>query len=153
MQNRTQVRFQIGAAMHSRMAYIKWALLAILLVTIRADAQPPSPAAQAGQSRSPVFVAFYERGPAWDAAKDTFHQTSIPEHMQFLRGNADTLVGAAPFQQGLAVGGSDRAVGMVIVMAASQADAEKLIAGDPAIVSKVMTATVRRWLVERLRAY
>jgi hypothetical protein len=128
-------------------------LLTILLVTIRAGAQPPTPAPQAGQSRSPVFVAFYERGPSWDAAKDTFQQTSIPEHMQFLRGNADKLIGAAPFQQGLAVGASDRAVGMVIVMAASQQDAETLITGDPAIASKVMTATVRRWLVERVRGY
>lgn len=111
--------------------------------------QAPAPA----QPRSPVFVAIYERGPAWDDAKGAFVQTGIQEHVQFLRANAANLVGAAPFQQGISVGGTDHTVGMVVVMAASQEEAQALISADPAIAGNLMKATVRRWLVDRMKAY
>jgi len=42
---------------------------------------------------------------------------------------------------------------MVITLAATQEEAESLIAGDPAIAGKLMTATVRRWLVDRVKNY
>ena len=108
-----------------------------------------SPATQ----RTPVFVAIYDRGPAWDESKGTLQQTGIAEHSQFLRANSAKLIAAAPFQQALAPGGSDRTVGMVITLAATQEEAESLIAGDPAIAGKLMTATVRRWLVDRVKNY
>jgi len=100
-----------------------------------------------------VFVAIYERGPAWDASKNAFEQTSIPEHRQFLAANADRLVGFAPFQQGVAPGSTDKTVGMVIILAATQEDAQKFVAGDPGITSGVMKTTVRRWMVDKLKAY
>ena len=80
-------------------------------------------------------------------------QPGINDHMKFLQANVSTLVAAAPFQQGLAQGSADRTVGMVIVMAATQDEAERLIAKDPAIAGKLMQATVRRWLADRVRAY
>ena len=111
---------------------------------------PPAPAAQA---RLPAFVAIYERGPAWDESKGVFEQTGINGHMQFLRASSDKLIAAARFRQGTEPGATDRTVGMVVLMAATQEEAERLIATDPAIVGNVMRATVRHWLVERVRSY
>jgi hypothetical protein len=127
-------------------------LATVVLVSFRTGAEQTAPATPA-QPRPPVFVAIYERGPAWDAAKGTLQQAGIAEHMQFLRTNLEKLVAAAPFQQGLTAGSSDRTVGMVLVLAPTQDDAEKLVTADPAITGKLMTVTVRRWLVDRVRAY
>ena len=110
---------------------------------------PQAPAAQ----RQPAFVAIYERGTAWNDSKGVFEQASINEHMQFLRANTDTLIGAGPFRQGMEPGAADRIVGMVVLLAATQEDAERLIASDPAVVGNVMRVTVRRWLAERVRSY
>jgi hypothetical protein len=41
----------------------------------------------------------------------------------------------------------------VVLLAATQQEAERLIANDPAVVSNVMRATVRQWLAERVRSY
>ena len=124
---------------------------ASLLIARGATQTPQAPAAAA--QRPAVFVVIYERGSAWDAAKGAFEQSSIPEHMQFLRANAEKLVGAAPFQQGIALGSTDRVVGMVIVAATDQEEAQQFIAGDPAVAANVMKATVRRWLVDRVKGY
>jgi len=111
---------------------------------------PPAPAAQA---RQPAFVAIYERGSAWDDSKGVFEQAGINGHMQFLRANSDKLIGAGRFRQGTEPGSTDRMVGMVVLLAATQEEAERLIANDPAVVGNVMGATVRQWLAERVRGY
>jgi hypothetical protein len=127
-------------------------LLAVAAVTLNAfpTQSPPAPATPARQS---AFVALYERGPAWDDAKGALQQTAINEHMQYLRANIDKLIAAAPFRQGLEAGGTDRTVGMVIVLASSQEEAERLIANDPAVAQKLMVAKVRQWMVDRVRSY
>jgi hypothetical protein len=132
-------------------------LAAAAILWVAADAraqsgQPPAPSPSPA-ARPQVFVAVYERGTVWDDGKGAFEQAGIGGHIQFLRTNADKLVGAAPFGDSLAAGSSDRIVGMVIIAAASQQEAESLIAGDPAVSSKLMKATVRRWMVDRLKAY
>jgi len=120
-------------------------MVAGLTAVVRAQQPAQQPA------RLPMFVVVYERGAAWDDAKGAFQQASIPEHMQFLRTLGEPLVGAGPFRQGVAPGTADRVVGMVIVRAASQEEAQALIARDPGIVSNVMKATVRSWMTEGLR--
>ena len=117
---------------------------------ILGEQTPPAPTAQA---RQPAFVAIYERGPTWDDSKGAFEQAGINEHMQFLRSNSNTLIGAGPFRQGIGPGATDRTVGMVVLLAATQDEAERLIATDPAVVGKLMRATVRQWLAERVRSY
>ena len=77
-----------------------------------AAASPVSP-------RPALYVALYERGPAWDTNKAVLEQPGINEHMKFLQANVSVLLAAAPFQQGLPQGSADRTVGMVIVMAAT----------------------------------
>lgn len=112
-----------------------------------------TPQAPAPQARQPAFVAIYERGSAWDDSKGVFEQAGINGHMQFLRANSDKLIGAGRFRQGTEAGASDRTVGMVVLLAATQEEAERLIANDPAVVGNVMRATVRQWLAERVRGY
>ena len=127
-----------------------------LLTTAHALAQSgpsPAPSASPTPARPEVFVALYERGPGWDDAKGAFAQTGINEHMQYLRANGDKLIAAAPFGQGITAGSTDRTVGMVIIRASSQEEAQALLSADPSIAGKLMKATVRRWLVERVKAY
>ena len=112
-----------------------------------------APQTPATQARQPAFVAIYERGSAWDDSKGVFEQAGINGHMQFLRSNSDKLIGAGRFRQGTEPGATDRTVGMVVLLAATQEEAERLIANDPAIVGNVMRATVRQWLAERVRSY
>jgi hypothetical protein len=114
---------------------------------------PPAPTAMPAPPKPPLFVAIYERGSAWDDSKAALAQTGINDHMQYLRSNIDKLVAAAPFMEGLAAGSSDRMVGLVIVTAASPEEAQKLIADDPAVSVKLMKATVRRWMADRVKAF
>lgn len=110
-------------------------------------------AQQAEQTRPLVFVAIYERGSAWDDSKGAFQQTGINEHRDYLRLNGEKLLAAAPFLQGIGPGASDRTVGMVMVPAATQEEAQALVGKDPAVAGNLMKVTVRRWLVERVKAY
>jgi uncharacterized protein YciI len=149
--------------MHKRIVVgavgITLAIIAVTVVTGAQSQAPPAQAQQAPQSalaaqpRAPLFVVIYERASAWDDSKPAFEQPGINEHRQYLRANAEKLVGAAPFLQGLSAGSADRTVGMVIVMAASQEEAQALAAADPAVTVNLMKITVRRWLVEGVKAY
>jgi uncharacterized protein YciI len=122
-------------------------------------AQPPAPAAaptpspSATPPASPLFVALYERGPAWSPGKGVFEQAGIEAHMQHLRANAGKLMGAGRFDHATDPTATDETVGLVIVAAASQAEAEALFAADPAVSGKVLKVTVRRWQARRLKAY
>lgn len=147
---------------HLRTCLLATGLLLIALASLHGEstpapsptpAQSPAPAPTATPSRPLVFVAIYERGPAWDDTKGAFAQTGINDHMQHLRANAGKLVAAAPFEQALAPGAKDHTIGMLLIAAASQQEAEALTAADPAIAGHLMTVTVRRWLVDRIKAY
>lgn len=113
----------------------------------------PSPAATSAAPRPLAFVVIYRRGPMWDETKDVLSQTGIDAHMQHLRSNSAKLIAAGRFDVGPGGGEGDLDVGMVVVAAKGQAEAEALIAADPAIAGHLMTATVRRWLVQRIKAY
>lgn len=139
--------------MRSRPRFV-WMAILLAVAAVSLDAlQTQSPPATAAQPRPSAFVALYERGPGWDDAKGAFQQTPINEHMQFLRANIDKLIAAAPFRQGVEAGATDRTVGMVIVLASSQEEAERLVANDPAVAQKLMVVKVRQWMVERVRSY
>ena len=83
----------------------------------------------------------------------TAEQAGIEAHMQHLRANADKLLGAGRFGHATDAAATDRAVGLVIVTASSQSEAEALFAADPAVSSGLMKITVRRWEARRLKAY
>jgi uncharacterized protein YciI len=141
---------------HARTGLLAAGLLLVALVPLHGEAPgapAPSPAATTAAPRPLLFVVIYQRGPAWDDAKGTLAQAGINDHMQHLRANAAKLMAAGRFEQGSAAGATDRTVGLVVVAAASQEEAEALIAADPAITGHLMTVTVRRWLVDRIKPY
>jgi uncharacterized protein YciI len=118
-----------------------------------ATATPSPSAAPPAAERGRLFVALYERGSAWNRSKGVFEQEGIEGHMQHLRANAVSLLGAGRFAQATDPATADPMVGLVIATAASQAEAEALFAADPAVASKVMKVVVRPWEARRLRAY
>ena len=136
----------------SRRLFCVTVLMGVATGSLKTLGAPPRqvPAAPA---RQPAFVAVYERGSAWNDSKGVFEQAGINEHRQFLRANSDRLIGAGPFRQGIEAGAPDRTVGMVVLQAATQEEAERLIASDPAVVGNLMRVTVRHWLAERVRSY
>ena len=141
---------------HTRVS--TWAAAALLAVALGgpargADQTPPPLPPTVESPRPQVFVAIYERGSAWADGKSAFEQAGIQEHMAYLRANWATLIGAAPFEQGISAGAADRVVGMVLVLATNQQEAEALIAADPAISGNLMKATVRHWLADQVKAY
>ncbi len=118
--------------------------------------QTPSPAPSAAPSTAPglpLFAALYERGDAWKAGTGVFEQDGIEAHMQYLRSHASRLQAAGRFGHATDAGAADHSVGLVIVTAASQEEAEAFFAGDPAVIGKVLKVAVRRWEARRLKAY
>jgi hypothetical protein len=126
-------------------------LVTLGLLGMRSGAQTPAAPAQA--ARPAVFVAIYERGAAWDAAKSAFQQANVAEHRQFLQGLGERRLGAAPFMEALPQGSRDSVVGLVILTAASKEEAEAALAPDAAITSGVMKLTVRRWMADSLKGF
>jgi uncharacterized protein YciI len=112
------------------------------------SATPAAPAAPAVRASRPlVFAAFYERGPAWDTTKTVVAQPTIREHVAHHEALGTRLIAAAPF----AARGGDPAVGMVVFVATSAADAQRWLEQDPAVLGGVMRATLRRWGVSAVR--
>jgi hypothetical protein len=103
----------------------------------------------AGQTTSPrmVFAAIYSKGTAWTDDQHAFQHPSIQQHIQHFRSLGDRLLGAAPF----GLDPSDRAVGMVLLLADSPEAARAWGAADPAVVANVMVVKVYRWRVDTLR--
>ena len=97
----------------------------------------PAPADAAAQPRQ-LFLFFYRPGPAWRAG--------VPMRQQDLRAHAayhaQLLREGRSFAGGGYVGMDG---GMAIVRAADQAEAEAMLAADPAIVNGVFAAEIRQW--------
>jgi uncharacterized protein YciI len=108
-------------------------LLALLLVGLQAPAQP-GPAAAPRQ----LFLFLYRPGPAW--------RVGVPMREQDLRAHAayhaQLLHEGRSFAGGGYVGEEG---GMAIVRAADRAEAEAMLAADPAIRNGVFTAELRQW--------
>lgn len=108
-------------------------LLALLLAA-QAPASPP-PAAPAARQ---LFLFIYRPGPTWIPGR--------PMAQQDLRAHA--AYHAALVRDGRSVGGGDfRGMdgGMAIIRAANRAEAEAMLAADPAILNGVFAAEIRQW--------
>jgi len=101
-----------------------------------------------GQMQRPmVFAVIYDRGPAWVEGKPILEQPTIPGHIQHHRNLGEKRIAAAPFTPLP----EDMSVGMVVLLAHSQEQAQAWVDNDPAVKSKVMTARLRRWHLESLK--
>lgn len=109
-------------------------IAAAVLLTSLLRAQTPAPAPS-----GPLFAAIFKTGAKWDAAKPPNEQPFFREHsanLAKLRA-AGTVVMGARYAD----------VGLVIVTAATEADARRLFEGDPSIAAGTFTLDVQRFSV------
>lgn len=99
--------------------------------------------------KSKVFAALYERGPAYQKEKNIFQQPTIKEHIAHHEALGRKLIAAGPLRSRP----EDMVVGIVIFEAESEEAAEQWLGKDPAVVGKVLSASVRQWGVSNIRGY
>jgi len=122
------------------------ARLALFLSLLLAAAALPSSADAQIAAASPtrLFLFLYRPGPAWRAG--------VPMQQQDLRAHAAYHARLVQEGRSFAAGGFDgQDGGMAIVRAASRAEAEAMLAADPAIRNGVFVADIRQW-TPRFRA-
>ena len=99
--------------------------------------------------KTKVFAAIYERGSAYQKEKTIFQQSTIKEHIAHHEALGDKLIAAGP----LKALPEDRTIGIVVFEAESEEQAGQWLGKDPAVVSKVLNATVRQWGAPRIREF
>jgi uncharacterized protein YciI len=110
------------------------ALLGALVLTPLIGAQAP-----AAGTPPPLYAAVFKTGPRWDTAKAPGDQAFFKEHsanLAKLRA-AGTIVMGARYAD----------VGLVVVTAASEADALRLFDGDPSIAAGTFAIEIHRFSV------
>ena len=115
-------------------------LLAVAVaVGYSASAQQPA--------RPDVYVAVYEKGPAWVEGKSLRESPVFEQHLQHLRSLGDRAAGAGPFE----MREGDRFVGLVIFLTRTPEEAQQLAEADPFVKAGYTRATVRHWRVDTLK--
>ena len=112
------------------------AILLLILALAAAQAEPTAQPAQSAPRQ--LFLFIYRPGPAWAAGR--------PMAQQDLR--AHGAYHAALVRDGRSVAGGGFVGldgGMAIVRAADLAEAQAMLAADPAIVNGVFAADIRHW--------
>ena len=110
----------------------------ILLALALAGAQPPPAPPSAAEQPRQLFLFLFRPGPAWRAG--------VPMPQQDLRAHA--AYHARLVQEGRSVAGGGyvgEEGGMAIVRATNRAEAEAMLAADPAIRNGVFVAELRQW--------
>lgn len=108
------------------------ASLAAALLLVSLVAQAPAPPA-------PLYAAIFKTGAKWDTAKAPNEQPFFREHsanLAKLRAAGTIVIGARYAD-----------VGLVVVTAATEADARKLFDGDPSVAAGTFTLDVQRFAV------
>jgi hypothetical protein len=104
------------------------AITALIRAQVPAAAPPP-----------PLYAAVFKTGPKWDAAKAPNEQSFFKEHSA----NLATLRAAGT----IVMGARYADIGLVVVTAATEADARKLFDGDPSLAGGTFTVDVHRFSV------
>ena len=109
-------------------------IVAAVLVSLRLGAQTPAPA-----TASPLYAAIFKTGPKWDAARAPNEQSFFREHSANLAKlrSAGTIVMGARYAD----------IGLVVVTAATDADARRLFDADPSVAGGTFTLDVHRFSV------
>jgi uncharacterized protein YciI len=113
-------------------------LLSGAVVALVVSVWLPAGQAHGGPGTKSPFLVIYRPGPAWIAGKHIREQPPR-EHGKYLlelyeRG---AMKSAGPFE--------DDTGAAVVLEAADQAEAEALIAGDPAVKAKIFTHEIHAW--------
>lgn len=107
-------------------------MLALLLAACVAPVQEPKPAAPAR-----LFAVTFRTGPGWDAAKPPGEQRYFKEHSANIR--------QLKAEGRLVVGGRFADVGLLLLRAETQADAQALVDRDPSVANGTFKAEVHPW--------
>jgi uncharacterized protein YciI len=112
--------------------------LALALAAAAAPPQDPTPPESPAPAAVPrLFAVVFRTGPAWDAAKPPREQRHFKDHSE--------NIAALKAEGRLALGGRFADVGLLLVRAASQAEADSLVARDPSVAAGVFKAEVHPW--------
>jgi uncharacterized protein YciI len=124
--------------------------------TARATEPPAAPAATAVQPSTPhqddvppnmatYYVALLRRGPSWTSTMTPEVQKALDGHMANIRrlAAAGKLLVAGPF---LEQSGPGTLAGLFVLQAGSVAEAQQLVASDPAVQAGRFVAEVLPWL-------
>ena len=114
-------------------------LLSLAVSLASAVPQTPAPTPPAATPAAPLFAALFKTGPKWDAAKAPGDQAFFREHSA----NLSNLRAAGR----IAIGARYADVGLVVVNAASEAEARKLFEADPSIAAGTFVLDVHRFSV------
>lgn len=109
----------------------------VALTTIGFAQAPAAPAT--APPPVPLYAAVYKTGPKWDAAKPPGEQAFFKDHsahLAKLRAGGTILMGARYAD-----------VGLIVVSAASEADARKIFEVDPSVVAGTFAVDVHRFSV------
>jgi len=126
-----------------------WAggLLAICCLLAPASA-PVAQTAQAPATQQ-VYAVIYARGSGWTSDAAAFAHPALKDHVAYFQSLGERLIGAAPF----VFVQDEPTVGMVLMLAESDAAARTWADADPAAKARVMTTKVLRWRVTNVREF
>lgn len=115
--------------------------LGVSLAAALAQAPAPAPASAppAATPATPLFAAVFKTGPKWDPAKAPGEQALFREHsanLAKLRAGGSIVLGARYGD-----------VGLIVVSAATEADARKLFEADPSLAAGTFALDVHRFSV------
>jgi len=116
------------------------ALLLTATVALTTIAFAQAPAAPANPTPpAPLYAAVYKTGPKWDAAKPPGEQAFFKDHSAHLAKlrSAGTIVIGARYAD----------VGLIVVSAATEADARKIFESDPSVIAGTFAVDVHRFSV------
>jgi uncharacterized protein YciI len=111
-------------------------IAAVLSLTSISSAQAPAPVSTPS---TPLYAAVFKTGAKWDAAKAPNEQPFFREHSA----NLAKLRAAGTIVMGARYGD----VGLVVVTAATEADARRLFDADPSVAAGTFTLEVQRFAV------
>lgn len=122
-------------------------LAAAVLVAVLQSGESRGAAAQpAGPG---LFIAVYERGPAWIKDQPLSRQPGVREHVAYFQALGDRLIAAAPVR-----GGSGEVIdGLVMFKASSMDEANAWLAKDPIVLAGTSKARVVEWLAPAVAAF
>jgi uncharacterized protein YciI len=117
---------------------MQWLLLFAFALAGAQTPAAPAPASQPAAQPRQLFLFLYRPGPAWRAG--------VPMARQDLREHAAYHARLVREGRSAAAGGyAGEDGGMAIVRAANRAEAEAILAADPAIRNGVFVAELRQW--------
>jgi uncharacterized protein YciI len=130
-------------AVMSSIRYGAWLVAAaVLLVTPLFAASRPAATSQH------VYVALYQRGPAWKEGESVHELPDFEEHVAHIRAIEARLLGSGPFIP------NEGAVGMIIFLATGDDEAQALAESDPFARAQYTRVTqVLRWDIDRLKGW